>query len=251
MLSQAQHFSVPSSAKSAQTHLVFALQMRLDGITVIANQIQAALGNSVRSAAVTDIATQMARFYASDVVYKDYTAAEIVSALHASSIDVGGSDGAPVNHNQFLPDVQWLTPSYVASQLGVAISGGGGSSGHTNGTGGLRGHSLTSVAHDGVALTADSTATIAASPAPTFTLDFDNGGNFDEYDVGCQVSVNGTSDAGSKIVPETFTGKTATCNVTLASAPAKGTYTIKATIDKVPGETNLTNNVLSYTVEFN
>jgi hypothetical protein len=86
VLHQAQHLSVPSSARTAQSHLVLALRMRLDGVSAIAGQIQAALGNSVRTSAVTNIAGDMARFYASDVLYKDYTAPAIVSALHANSI---------------------------------------------------------------------------------------------------------------------------------------------------------------------
>ena len=37
----------------------------------------------------------MARFYASDVLYKDYTLPQIVGALHAAGITVGGPTGEP------------------------------------------------------------------------------------------------------------------------------------------------------------
>jgi hypothetical protein len=255
VLSQAQHLNVPSSAKTAQSHLMLALQMRLDGVTAIAGQIQAALGNSVRTSAVTNIAGDMARFYASDVLYKDYTAPAIVSALHANSIAVGGDDGAPVSAGQFLPSLQWLTPQYVASELGVAISstgsGGSGSSAGHNTSKGLHGHELNSVSVDGTTLSTSATNSVTANPAPTFALNFTNAGDFDEFGVTCEVKVTGVSDSGTKVVAETFTGKTGTCDVTLSSSPPEGTtYTVVATIEKVPGEANLTNNTLSFPVTF-
>jgi hypothetical protein len=253
VLRQAQRLSVPSSAKTAQSHLLFALQMRLDGITNIAGQIQAAVGTSVRTSAVTNIATQMARFYASDVLYKDYTAPEIVSALHANSIAVGGDNGVQVSSGQFLTNIQWLTPKYVASELGVALAG---SAGGTSGSGrntskGLHGHELNSVTEDGVTLSASATNPVTASPAPTFTLNFTNSGNFNEVDVTCQVKVTGTGDSGTHVVAETYAHKTSSCDVKLSSVPAAGDYNVVATIEKVPGETNLNNNTLSFPVTFN
>ena len=58
-------------------------QMRRDGIADIAPQIQPALGTTTSKDAVNAIAAEMARFYASDVVYKDYTAPLIAGALQA------------------------------------------------------------------------------------------------------------------------------------------------------------------------
>jgi hypothetical protein len=255
VLHQAQHLSVPSAAKTAQSRLVFALQMRLDGVAAIAGQIQAALGNSVRTSAVTNIAGDMARFYSSDVIYKDYTVPAIVSALHANSIAVGGDDGAPVSAGQFLPSLQWLTPQHVASELGVAISSTG-SAGSGSGVGhntskGLHGHELNSVSVAGTTLSTAATNSVADSPAPTFTLNFTNAANFDEYGVTCSVKVTGANDSGTKVVAETFAHKTSSCSVTLASPPPEGaTYNVVATIEKVPGETNLTNNTLSFPVTF-
>jgi hypothetical protein len=253
VLTQAQRLSVPSSAKTAQSHLLFALQMRLDGITNIAGQIQAAVGTSVRTSAVASIAAQMARFLSSDVLYKDYTAPELVSALHANSIAVGGDNGAQVSSGQFLTNIQWLTPTYVASQLGVTLAGsaGGASGSDRNTAKGLHGHELNSVTVDGVTLSTSAPNPVTASPAPTFTLNFANSGNFDEFDVTCQVKVTGTGDSGTHVVPETLAHKTSSCNVTLSRVPATGSYTVVATIEKVRGETNLANNTLSFPVSFN
>ena len=250
VLNQARKFSVPSSAKSANASLLQALKLRLDGITNIATEIQPALGSSVSQDAVTGIAAQMARFYASDVLYKDYTAPELVSALHANSIDVGGVDGAPINAGQFLPSVDWLTPTYVAQQLDVSLGSGSGSSRNTASPG-LHGHDLTSVSVGGTALSTGATNSVTASPPPTFTLDFTNGGVHNEYDVTCKVTVTGASITATKVVPETFAGKSATCAVTLPKAPPSGLYNVEATIEKVPGETNVSNNTMTFPVTFN
>ena len=58
--------------KGAQQNVMLAFQMRRDGIEQIASNIQEALGTSTSRDAINSIAAQMARFYASDVVYKDY-----------------------------------------------------------------------------------------------------------------------------------------------------------------------------------
>lgn len=249
VLSDAQRLSAPSAARAANDHLLLALRMRLDAITNIAAEIQPALGSSVNQSAVKQIAAQMARFYASDVLYKSYAAPSLVSALHASDIPVGGDNGAPINPHQFLPSLNWLAPSYVGSVLGVSLSGSGSGSGGK--VTGLHGHSLTSVSVGGSQLTPGAANTVPASPTPTFSLSYSNGGDFNETDVTCKVTVAGTSVSGTKVIPETYAGKSGTCQVTLSSAPPKGTHNVVATIEKVPGEKNTSNNTLSFPVTFN
>ena len=250
VLSDARGFSVPSAARTANSHLLLALQMRLDGITNIANEIQPALGTSVGRDAVNGIAAQMARFYASDVLYKQYTLPALVSALHAGNIAVGGSDGVPVNNGQFLPSLDWLNPGDVASQLGVSLSGGG-SSGSSTTLKGLRGDSIGPVSVTGTQLSTGGTNSIPASPPPTFDVSFTNGGNFDETDVSCKVSVTGGGVTGTKVVASVAQGATASCAVTLSAAPPAGTYNVVVTIEKVPGEKNVQNNTSTFPVTFN
>jgi hypothetical protein len=247
-LKAAQGLSVPSAAKTANTRLIFALQQRLDGITDIATEIQPALGTSVNRDAVKQIAGDMANFYSSDLIYKKYVAPALVSALHANDIGVGGTDGAPINAHQFLPSINWLRPNFVAAALNVSLpsTGSGGKV-----SPGLHGHSLTSVSVGGTTLEPGATNTVAASPTPTFTIDFENGGASNETDVTCKVSVTGQGVSGTHVVPETFAGKSATCPVTLSTSPPTGTFTVVATIERVPGEKNVSNNTQSYPVTFN
>jgi hypothetical protein len=247
-LSRARSINVPSQVKGAQQNLVLALQMRSNGIANIATEIQPALGTSTSEDAVTAIAANMARFYASDVLYKDYTATQIAGALNAANIAVGGADGVTINPGQFLPNVQWVTPSFVASELHASLPSSSSSGGKV--APGLHGHSLDSVSVGGTTLQTGSANAIPASPPPTFTLNFTNGGQNTETNVLCKVTVSGTSDSGQTIVPQTTAGQKATAQVTLQSAPPKGTYTVVATVAPVPGEKNTSNNSLSFPVTF-
>jgi hypothetical protein len=246
VLARANSVSAPDSVKTADQNLLLALQMRVDGITGIANEIQPALGTSASQEAISAIAAETARLYASDVLYKDYTAPEIVSALHAGGIDVGGTNGETINGTQFVPDVEWLLPSFVAAELHVTLP----SSPSGKIAPGLHGHSLDSVSVAGTTLQTGSTNTIPAKPAPTFTLNFTNGGTNTETHVVCKVTVTGAGSSGQTVVPETSAGQHATCQVPLKPAPAPGTYTVEATIEKVPGEKNMSNNSLSFPVTF-
>jgi hypothetical protein len=244
-LSHAKSIDVPDEVKGAQANLLLALQMRHDGITNVAQQIQPALSRSTSKDAINSIAAQIARFYASDVLYKDYTLPLISGALHNAGIKVGPPDGQTFNAGQFVTDVQWLTPSFIAGKLHVSIATPGGKP-----TPGLHGHSLDSVSVGGTTLQTGSTNTISASPPPTFTLNFTNGGTNTENNVSCKVSVSQSSITGKSTVAQTTPGEHATCQVTLNSSPPAGNYTVTATIGKVPGEKNTVNNTLTFPVTF-
>lgn len=247
VLSDASKAGAPDSVKTANNNLLLALRMRADGIAAIGRQIQSAVGGTTSSDAVKQIAADMARFYASDVLYKDYTATAIASALHANGIGVGGTTGETINAGQFVPDVQWLLPSYIAGRLNVTLSG---TSSGGKVAPGLHGHVLNSVSVGGTTLQTGSTNTIPVKPAPTFTLNLTNGGTNTETNVTCKVSVTGTGASGQTVIPQTTAGQTTSCQVTLKSPPAAGTYTVVATIEKVPGEKTLSNNSLSFPVTF-
>jgi len=246
-LSTARGLSVPDETRGAQSDVVLAMRMRVDGITTIASEIQPALGTSTSKDAVSAIAAAMARFYASDVLYKLYAAPAIAGALHGAGIAVGDPNGQPISGRQFVPDVRWMEPIYIAGKLHVSLSGG---SGHGKATPGLHGHKLNSVSVAGTTLQTASSNTLTASPAPTLTLNYSNGGNTNESNVICKVTVTGTSVSGQTTIPQTTAGQDGTCTVTLSSSPSTGTQTMVATIEPVPGEKNTANNSLSFPVTF-
>jgi len=235
----AQNNSVPGAMSTANGKLLFALRMRVDGLTSIASEIQPALANN--SSAITQIAAENARFYTSDVVYKDYASPEIYSAMHNAGVRFAGLPAG-----QFVPNIVWMQPDYVATAFHTTLPG----QAPAKIAPGLHGHQLNSVQVAGVTLQTGSTNAIPASPPPTFQLNFANTGTNNETDVVCKVTVTGTSVTGTATVGETFAGKNATCQVKLNSTPPTGTHTVTATIEKVPGEKNLNNNSLSFPVTF-
>lgn len=245
-LQRAENMSVPSQMQSAQQNVVQALKMRRDGIKILAEQIQQALGTTTNRTAISQMAVGTALFYASDVLYKAYAAPAIAAALNGAGIPIGGTSGETIEAGQFLPDLGWLQPGFIAAKLGSKVSGGQ----VNTAAPGLHGDSLTGVAVGSNTMAPGVTNHVASSPAPTFTLSVLNGGQFPEYGVGCKVTVGALGDSGTSSIPQTTPGQTSTCSVTLSSPPTPGIYSVTASIAKVPGETDTANNSTTFTVQF-
>ncbi len=244
-LARARRIDVPDAVRAAHSCLLLALQMRRDALANIAVKIQPAFKASTSKDAIDAIAGDMARFYASDVLYSDYTVPAVVSALHAAGVAPRAINAAMIESGHSLPNVDWLTPAYIALELGVRLPVPSGKPAP-----GVHGHRIDSVSVGATTLQAGATNTVRASPPPTFTCTFTNDGQSVETDVVVKVSVNGTSVSGLALVPQTTPGQQATAAVTLNSSPPKGTYTVSATVEQVPGETVLTHNTLSFPVNF-
>ncbi|MGN6869414.1 MAG: hypothetical protein ACTHMY_13535 [Solirubrobacteraceae bacterium] len=246
-LDKAKGLSVPDEVKGAHSNFVLALQMRADGIHNIAGQVQPALQSQTAQEAVNTIAAEMAKFYASDVLYKNYTVPQIIGALRAAGITVGGLGGQQINSAQFLPSIDWLDPQTVANQLHVSLPS---SKSNKPIAPGLHGHQLNSVSVGGTQLQTGSTNAIPASPAPTFTLSFANTGQNTETNVKCKVTIAGSKISGQTNVPQTTAGESTQCTVTLNGIPPKGSQHMTATVVPVPGEKTTSNNSLTFPVDF-
>jgi hypothetical protein len=246
-LSHAEGLSAPGSVKSAQDNLVMTMRMRRDAIANIASDLQPALQGSTATRAVNSIATEMARLYASDVLYKDYVLPNIVGALNKANIAVGGADGEPIVAKQLLPNVQWVLPSFVASQLKVsapAAANGG------KAAPGVHGHALDSCSVGGTTLATTSATTLPKGTAATLTCQVTNDGANTETNVVVKASISGTSVTGQGVIPQTQPGQQYTVQIPLSSAPPAGTYDMTVAIQHVPGETTFTHNSKTFPVTF-
>jgi hypothetical protein len=253
-LAQAGRLSVPDEMAQAQRDLQLVLSLRRDGVAKIAALIQPALGKTAAaSAAVNQIAGQMRAFDASDVVYSQRVAPLILQALKNDGISAGydGSSGEQVQaESPFLPSLSWINPDFVAGAIGASVSGAANAGKPTPG---LHGHSLDSVAVGGTTLDTSQPNRIPASPPPTFTVNFTNGGEHDETNVKVDVTVTGSGPAitASKVVPTTTAGQSTSVDVQLPRAPSTaGPSTIKVTVEKVPGESSTDNNTQTYSALF-
>lgn len=246
-LSRAKGLSAPGPLTNAQQDLVVAMQMRRDGIANIAQNLQPALQSSTAQAAVSSIATEMARLYASDALYKDYTLPMIESALRSAGIAVGGANGQPVATGQFVPNLQWLTPSYVQAALKVTVPS---STSTTKPASGIHGHALDSCSVGGTTLDTASASTLPAGSAPTLSCTVTNDGQNVETNVTVKASISGTSITGQGVIPQTQPGQQYTVQIPLSSAPPAGTYSLTVTVQHVPGETSFTHNSKTFPVTF-
>lgn len=246
-LKRAQAVSVPNAMQKAQSNFVYAMQLRHDAMTTIAAQIEAAYTPSTATAAVQAITSGVYSLVASDVQYTTYAAKEIAAALHADGIAVGGTTGVVIPSSQVVTNLSWLTPSWVAGKLSAKVP----STKVNTDQPGLHGHSLNSVTVGGTTITAaGQSATVPASPAPSFELNLTNGGQFDEYDVVCKITIAALHITQTSTIPETTPNETTNCTVNLPTAPTAGTYSVVAEVEPVPGEKNTSNNSLSFSVAF-
>lgn len=249
-LSTVRGLSVPDEMKPAQANVVLAFQLRHDGIAGIASQIEAALSKS-GAQAVAAIAADMGGLYASDVIYKTYATKQIASALNGVGITPNGANGPPISNDQFVTDISWLTPSFVASTIGSSATTPGSTASGSACTSKSCGDSMTSVSVAGTTLTPGGTATVAAHPAPTFSCTFTNDGQQPLTGTIVRVAVKGTGVSGQATQAQTQPGGSYTVTVPLSSAPPKGTYTVTATVEPHPNESPVVHNTQSFTITFN
>jgi hypothetical protein len=252
-LQSAQSLSAPSQVSTAQQNFVLALSLRHSGISDIADRFQAALSKSTAQDAITHIATDMQEFLASDVVYTTQTATGIAAALHAAGIPVGGVNGETIQPTSFITDLGWLTPSYIAKEIGASLPSSSSPSSATGTCPSVCGHKLNSVSVGGVPLSTVGGNTIPASPAPTFTASFANTGQNTEHGVTVQVSVSTSSGAtinASAVEPTTQPGQTYDLQIPLPKSPPAGTAQVTVTVERVAGETNVARNTQVFPVTF-
>lgn len=251
-LQSAQSLSAPGQVATAQQNFVLALSLRDSGISDLANRFQAALSRS-NTQALNAIATDMQEFLASDVVYTTQTATEIAAALHAAGIPVGGVNGETIQPTSFLTDLGWLTPSYIAKELGASVPSSSSSSSASGTCPSVCGHKLNSVSVGGVPLSTIGGNTIPASPAPTFTASFTNTGQNTEHSVTVQVAVStssGTTINAMAVEPTTQPGQTYDLQIPLPKTPPTGTAQVTVTVERVAGETNVARNTQVFPVTF-
>jgi hypothetical protein len=243
-LSSVKGLNVPDEMKTAQGHMVLAFQMRHDAIAGIAGQVQPAKSKSGGDA-VNAIAGDIATLYASDVLYKNYAGKEIAAALHGVGITPNSLNGHPISDLQFVPNLQWLEPSFVAAKLGTSVQGP-----HGKPSPGTHGSELNSCSVAGTTLLTAGGNTLASNPPPTFSCTFTDTGQNNETDVTVKVQVNGTSVKGQTVEPQTTAGQQYTVQISLNSPPPTGVQTVTATVVPVNGETVTSNNTQSYPVTF-
>jgi hypothetical protein len=248
-LKQAQNLSTPDDMKAAQQSLLIALEFRRDALGAIAGDIRTALGDqgNAADAAIKRIAGQMRAFDASDVLYKQRVIPFIKTALTDAEL------GPTIVGSQFLPDVAWMSPQYVATKLGQQLNTGGTQSNQPTGPG-LHGTGLDGTSYGSTTLQPGVTNRLTYVAGQAFTVSFTNQGDNDEFNVKVTLQIaraSGTPITINKTVQKIAQGEKATVTLPLNKAPSLDTaLTINVNVAPVPGEKKTDNNKSSYPAIF-
>ena len=248
-LERARALDVPDELVEAHQAALMGFELRRDGLDSIAQKIRPALGDEGDAAdeAITGIASQMAAFLASDVIWQTRVTPLIRSTLDAR--EIGGQDVAATRN--FLQGVDWLDEATVAQRLGQSLSSGG--TGGDEPTPGLHGTGIQSVQAGDITLTPGTANRIPVS-TEALIVSFTNQGDSDELDVDVVVEIQPeTGDAirVRRTVDTVAQGQTAEVSLPLEQKPEAGqAVTITATVRPVKGEEKTDNNELEFQAAF-
>jgi hypothetical protein len=242
---RARDLDVPDELSEADDYFVEALDLRRDGLAEVAEQLPGALADEERRNSTAVIADMMQVFLASDVLLTARYRPLLEEALDKENVD---APVPSVSSLQFLEDIQWVDPDYVADQIaGIRGTDGDGA------TPGTHGNGLGTVSLGGVALTPGASATVPLTSDIAFDIQVVNQGESTETDVVVEVTVGQGGDAikAEETIPEIAAGEAKNVTIPLTSQPPTGqNVPIAVRVKAVPGEAVTDNNVGEFTVIF-
>jgi hypothetical protein len=238
----AQRLSVPGEMTAAQRNLLSALNLRVEGLTKVANLVREALGGQAQTASAK-IAGAMEIFLASDILYSQRVVPLIQQALAA-----GGVSGQTTSASRFLPNLGWLTPATVQSSItGQAASSTGTVAPGTHGSA-LKGVSVgTSALEPSPAINH-----VNVGSSPTLTAMVEDSGSNPETNVKVQVAVTseGKTLNASHVISKTEPGQTYSVDIPVSGVTIGAASRVTVNVQPVPGETDVENNKSSFLVIF-
>jgi len=224
--------SVPGEMAAAQRDLLLASDLRVEGMTKLAALLPTALGGKAKQTSA-EIAGTMEIFLASDVIYSQRVAPLIQQTLSAN-----GVQGAPTTATRLLANIGWLEASTALARISGQAAGSS-QSGET--PSGHHGSELKAVSVGTSALEAEPALNhISGGGNPTFTVQVENDGEFQETNVKVDVTVTagGKQYKASRVIEKTEPGKTVDAEVPVTGIPLGVAAKIEAQVEPVPGETN-------------
>jgi len=232
--SRVEGLGAPGDMSRPQQNLELTYELRASAMDAIAEKMPTALGDAGAEKAMAEIAKQMQKLLASDIVYENVVRPEVDGVLANNGIS-----GDDVPESTVLPDEKWLEESTVSEALG-AISGNSGST-----TPGVHGTELAGVIVNGTELAEGAPATISGEEGVELEVQVTNQGESTENGVTVAVTVEGNTIKGE--IDELPVGETGTASIPLTPTPS-GEVTLEVEVEAVPGEHVTENNVGTYTL---
>jgi hypothetical protein len=226
---------------AAQRNFLLSMDMRVEGLSKIANLVRTALG-SKSPQATGSIAGAMEVFLASDVIYSQRVVPLIQEALAS-----GGVSGQSTGSSRFLPNLTWLQTATVQAKLTGETPSGGAV------TPGTHGHALKGVSVGTNTLAAEPTVNhVSGGANPTFTVMVENAGSNPQTNVKVDVSLTseGKTLTASHLIDKTEPGSTTNVDIPVTGVTLGAASRVSVKIEPVPGESDVENNKGSYLVIF-
>ena len=250
LVDRAEDLDAPDEVSAAQENLLDAFELRRDGLAAVANALPGALADEERRESTADIAEMMQVFLASDVLLKYRFKPNLEQALRDK--DLQDEVSVPKQRElEFVPDVQWADPGFVADQIAGLRGTGGGSD--EAAAPGLHGNGLGTVTLGGVALVPGASATVPLTDDLSFEVQVVNQGENTETDVNVKVTVGEGNDATEleEAIPEIAAGEQQNVTIPLAERPPTGeNVPVTVEVEPVAGEEKTDNNSGDFTVIF-
>jgi hypothetical protein len=244
LVDRARDLDHPGDVDEAQSYLIETLEFRKDGLAAIADALPTALGDQDRREGTEKVTAQMQSFLAGDVIY----AARFRPSLSQKLRDEDLAGTVRIPPSEFVPDIQWLQPSFVADKVNGIRSGKGGSAAP-----GLHGNGIGTVTLNGQALSSGGSLSVKLAGELKFDVQATNQGENTETDVNVKVSIGRGDDAITAQEPldSIAAGETKTVSVAIGEQPPTGqNVPVTVEVEPVPGEEKTDNNKQTYSVIF-
>ena len=241
---RARDLDAPDELSQAHDYFVESLDLRRDGLAVVAKFLPGALAQDESRSSTSNIAGVMDVFLASDVLLRDRFSPVLKDALESADVSASPARDGTLT---FVDDVDWLDPDFVADQI-AGIRGSGGAA-----TPGLHGNGLGTVSLAGVALTPGVGATVQLTSDAAFDIQVVNQGDSTETDVAVNVMVGQGGDALEleETIDEIAAGEAKSVSIPLTEQPPTGqNVPIAVSVEPVRGESVTDNNEGEFTVIF-
>jgi hypothetical protein len=232
----------PDELSTAQRYLLETLEFRRDGLAEIADGLPTALGDQDRRQGTEQVTQQMQLFLSSDVVYSQRFVPSLTGELEKEDVT------EEVPRSQFLPDVDWLDPTFVSDRVSRIRTGRGGEAAP-----GLHGNGLGTVSLGGQTLTPGGSVRVNLAPDLAFEVQATNQGESTETDVTVRVAVGRGGDAveAEEQIDSIGAGETKTVSIPLRERPPTGqNVPITVEVEPVPGEEKTDNNEETFSAIF-
>jgi hypothetical protein len=244
----AEQLNPPGRLRGENLDLVNSLQLRVNGLSGLADTFQSTAKSTKTSADSVLLADQAERLVASDVVWDDLFRQPAIAQLQHD-----GVSGVQVPESHYVSNPAQVTArsmALVLERIRGAAKGGTPT--------GVHGTNIVSVKAlpSGQALTAGTMTTVTATTSLAFEVAVHDGGDSQEVQIPVTLTIDRPSSQGGPIV-KTQTiqlidpGQDVTVTFSnLGEVPFASQTTVKVDVATVPGETNKSNNSAQYPVIF-